>query len=542
MRSRASDASIGGRGPGLAGYLIGRIVQGLLIAAISGGLFWLVWIYGNGLRDPRYLDGWVLAGGMAMQVSFHIAKMAGLSLKSATRWRKMHIFAGYLVIAAFISHSDFSLPDTGFEWALWTGFVLVTLSGIFGTYLVWSLKAKGRIDEGVSYDRIPALRAELELAFLRAVAETNPPAAAIDLPGLPHDAWITDLYTTHLEDFFQGPRNFSAHLIGSQRPLKRLTAAIDNLSALCRPAEPGEARLHQEPGGREGPARFRAGLSRTYQGLAVRACARHLCADRADGIARPRRLCLFIGCLVMWRPGRIKSVRPPKAGRQAPASSRRNQLAVLLALVTAVCLGSALYFSKGTQLLMPGPLTSGHAAIENCNACHTKSGSNKISWLHGLVAADPLADSKACLTCHKMPATAFNPHGASAEVLKQSTKRLTKIAARIDCAAICYRAKRRIPDERCHRRRSLLRNLPPGASGRKFQSEQNIQRAMPLVPRCEVRQLRRPSPGFPELSVRAAYANYLRSCQPFRQALPGIGKEGSGKTYSFNLRGLPQQQ
>jgi hypothetical protein len=109
---------------------------------------------------------------------------------------------------------------------------------------------------------------------------------------------------------------------------------------------------------------------------------------------------------------------------------RRNQLAVLLALVTAVCLGSALFFSKGTQLLMPGPLTSGHAALENCSACHTQNGSSKMSWLHGLVAVNPLADSKACLTCHKMPAPAFNAHGALTEVLKQSTRRLTKIAAR----------------------------------------------------------------------------------------------------------------
>ena len=230
MRSRAFDASIGGRGQGSAGYLINRTVQGLLIAAISGGLFWLVWIYANGLRDPRYLDGWVLAGGMALQICFHIAKTASLSPKSATRWRKIHIFVGYLLIAAFISHSDFSLPDTGFEWALWTGFVLVTLSGIFGTYLVWSLQAKRLIDEGVSYDRIPALRKELELAFLLAVDDADPPSAAIDLPGLPYDAWIRDLYTTHLGDFFQGPRNFTAHLFGSQRPLKRLTDAIDNLS------------------------------------------------------------------------------------------------------------------------------------------------------------------------------------------------------------------------------------------------------------------------------------------------------------------------
>ncbi len=108
---------------------------------------------------------------------------------------------------------------------------------------------------------------------------------------------------------------------------------------------------------------------------------------------------------------------------------RREQLAVLLALVTAVCMGSALFFSKGNQLLMPGPLTSGHAAIENCTSCHTTSGGSKLSWLHGLVAADPLADSRACLTCHKMPDTAFNAHGASAAVLEQSTRRLTKIAA-----------------------------------------------------------------------------------------------------------------
>ena len=131
----------------------------------------------------------------------------------------------------------------------------------------------------------------------------------------------------------------------------------------------------------------------------------------------------------MRRPVRTRSVRPPKAERQVPPGSRRDRLAVLLALVTVVCLGAAFFLSKDTQFLMPGPLTSAHGAIENCSACHTKSGSGKLSWIHGLVAGDPLADSKACLTCHKMPDTAFNAHGASAEVLKQSTERLTKIAA-----------------------------------------------------------------------------------------------------------------
>jgi hypothetical protein len=229
---RTSDAAIGRRGPGLAKYLAGRTVQGLLIAVMSGGLFWLVWIYNNGLRDPRYLDGWVLAGGMSLQLAFHIGiKTASLSPRSAARWRKFHIFLGYLLIAVFISHSDFSLPDTGFEWALWAGFVLVTLSGIFGTYLAWSLRVRHAIDERIGDERIAIRRAELARDVHAAVAKTDLAPAAIALPKPPYDAWIMDLYTTHLRDFFQGQRNFAAHLIGSQRPLKRLTDEIDNLSS-----------------------------------------------------------------------------------------------------------------------------------------------------------------------------------------------------------------------------------------------------------------------------------------------------------------------
>ena len=131
----------------------------------------------------------------------------------------------------------------------------------------------------------------------------------------------------------------------------------------------------------------------------------------------------------MRRPARSRSVRPPKAGRQVPPASRRDRLAVRLALVTVVCLGSAFFLSQDTQFLMPGPLASAHGAIGNCSACHTKSGDGKLSWIHGLAAGDPRADSKACLTCHKMPDTAFNAHSASAAVLKQSTERLMKIAA-----------------------------------------------------------------------------------------------------------------
>ena len=126
----------------------------------------------------------------------------------------------------------------------------------------------------------------------------------------------------------------------------------------------------------------------------------------------------------MWRffwPQESESSKPP--------SFRRDRLALLVALITAASTLTAFFLSKGAHFLMPGSLTSAHASIENCSSCHGKSGGGKLSWIHGLVAGDPIADSKACMTCHKMPATAFFPHDASPDVLISSTKRLTKIAA-----------------------------------------------------------------------------------------------------------------
>ena len=132
----------------------------------------------------------------------------------------------------------------------------------------------------------------------------------------------------------------------------------------------------------------------------------------------------------MRRPVRTRPVRQPKAAWQVFPSSWRDRLAVLLAILTVVCMGAALLLARDTRFLMPGPLTSAHSAIEKCSACHTKSGSGRLTWLRGLVAGDPVADSNACLTCHKMPDTAFNAHSASVALLEQSTKRLTKVAAK----------------------------------------------------------------------------------------------------------------
>jgi hypothetical protein len=108
----------------------------------------------------------------------------------------------------------------------------------------------------------------------------------------------------------------------------------------------------------------------------------------------------------------------------------RDRLALLLGLLTIVYLGAVFFLAESMRFLSPGPLTSAHSALASCSACHTTSGKSKLSWIPGLFAGDPEADSNACLTCHKMPDTAFNPHSASVEVLEQSTRRLAKTAVK----------------------------------------------------------------------------------------------------------------
>lgn len=187
-----------------------------------GCLYWLIGLYDTALRDPRYLDGWLLFAGMCGQLLFHIRKkFSALSIGRAARWMRVHIYGGYFVIVAFAFHTGFSLPDASFEWALWLAFVLVTATGLIGAYLSWSIPAKvGGETDPLTFERIPVLRFELardvDALALSSVEQSGSLA-------------ISEFYVDRLHGFFARPRNIVAHLRGSRRPLARLCNDLDNL-------------------------------------------------------------------------------------------------------------------------------------------------------------------------------------------------------------------------------------------------------------------------------------------------------------------------
>jgi hypothetical protein len=224
-QQQATDLRRAGERSGLA-----RTTVAVAVIGSSALLFLVVWLYGIALRDARYLDGWILATGMGLQLYFHIALKTGrLSPTSAARWRKTHIGVGYVLVAAFVSHLDLSLPDTSYEYALATGFTLVALSGMAGTYIAASLRSRQAFEPTLTFERIPLRRAEIARAAEAAAAPSEPATADL-LPPPPYDAWIADLYATRLRPFLNRPRNLAAHLVGTGRHLETLTSEIDELS------------------------------------------------------------------------------------------------------------------------------------------------------------------------------------------------------------------------------------------------------------------------------------------------------------------------
>lgn len=182
-------------------------------------LYGLIAIWDMNLRDPRYFDGWLLAGFMLVQLTYHVRRgWFGRSIAPAARWMQFHIYTGYLVIALFLLHTQYRLPDTAIEWILWLLFVITSLSGVVGSYFSTTIPGKLELQrEGIEFDAIPDARRRLaeEAASLAERAAADPNARA-----------VAELYVSTLHDYFARPRHIAQHMRHSPWPLRRLSQKL----------------------------------------------------------------------------------------------------------------------------------------------------------------------------------------------------------------------------------------------------------------------------------------------------------------------------
>ncbi len=200
-----------------------RALRNIAITVVlAAGLMWVDRLYDLSLRNASFLSGWLLIAGVVLLALYNARKkFPFLPLIGASLWLQVHIYTGWLVIALFLLHTSFRLPNGAMETALWLLFVVVAGSGLVGLALSRTLPNRLRIHgERIQFERIPVFRAELardveELA-MRSVTATS-------------SNTIAQYYVTHLQPYFSGPQNFVGHLTGSNEARLRMSREIKSL-------------------------------------------------------------------------------------------------------------------------------------------------------------------------------------------------------------------------------------------------------------------------------------------------------------------------
>ncbi len=179
-------------------------------------------LYDMSLRDSDFLNGWVLFTFMVLLASFNLRKKLNIvPLIRVAHWLQIHIYVGVFCLLVFLLHTEFSLPNGVFETTLWSLYMTMTVSGLIGVFLSRVLphriSARG---ERVLFERIPVLRAQIardiEALVMSSVKDTRA-------------STIVDFYTAELAPYLRQPKHLLGHLLGANKPERRLHVAIREL-------------------------------------------------------------------------------------------------------------------------------------------------------------------------------------------------------------------------------------------------------------------------------------------------------------------------
>lgn len=193
------------------------------LLVFSAATLWAYLRYAPEYPRLSYLSGAILFVIMVFLALYNgRKKLPFLPLGRSETWLQIHIYAGLFTVVLFLAHVRFRPPTGGFETILAWLYLLVTGSGIFG--LIWTRTLPKRLTTRggeVLFERIPAIRRHLQEQVEMLALKTMPDA---------HSTTIADFYTRHLQDFFDGPRNLSLHIMEIRRPLNLLQNQIAELN------------------------------------------------------------------------------------------------------------------------------------------------------------------------------------------------------------------------------------------------------------------------------------------------------------------------
>ena len=185
---------------------------------------WVFDIIELSLNVQQYYSGWVMAIVILFLLAFYLKKkLSIIPLGNNSTWAQWHYYSGFFLIAVFLKHIEFSIPNGNLEVGITVLFVLVIVVGILGL-LINRIFARrlSYLGEEIIFERITGIRNTLknkvEERLLASVKVSK-------------SKTLADYYLANLSYYFSDHRHNLGHIIGSNFAYLRL---VNNLQLQMR--------------------------------------------------------------------------------------------------------------------------------------------------------------------------------------------------------------------------------------------------------------------------------------------------------------------
>lgn len=192
-----------------------------LCAALA--VVWYVWWSEARLERPAFATGYLLLVCIGFLALYNTRKkLPVLAWTTSAGWLQAHIYIALFSAIVFGTHTAWRIPSGYLETTLSLLYVVTFVSGLIGLYWTRTIPPKlARVSEEFLYERIPALRTEVQTRAQEAVLETVRSTGSETLG---------DFYTQRVQGYLEKPRGLYYWLRPTSSVRKRLLAELTEVT------------------------------------------------------------------------------------------------------------------------------------------------------------------------------------------------------------------------------------------------------------------------------------------------------------------------
>ncbi|TWU24623.1 hypothetical protein [Bythopirellula polymerisocia] len=200
-----------------------RLRNSILTIVVAVAVGWYAWWSKARLGRPEFATGYLLLSCLVFLALYNTRKkLPVLAWTTSAGWLQTHIYVGLLTAVVFGIHVACKIPSGYLEIALAALYLLTFASGLVGLYWTRSIPPKlARVSEEFLYERIPALRSQVQARAEQTVLETVR-ATGSDTLG--------EFFAQRVQGYLEKPRGLDYWFRPTSKVRKRLLAELTEVS------------------------------------------------------------------------------------------------------------------------------------------------------------------------------------------------------------------------------------------------------------------------------------------------------------------------